>query len=540
MIEPAAQEREALRRQVGDRRRGIQTAVEPGFTVCWSLEATSIRCWACSERRCADTTSSRMRFCSSPRITISGGTGGRERSGARQPQSPRARRVGSPPEVAPAACLRCARAGPRAPHSAGQPASSPGAAPGIRATAPRNPAGGDMRFDLARVAGVEFAVDQRVQQYACFLAISSRLTPAFGRDPGASRNRSRARNSRDITVPTGTPMRAMSRYDISSISRSTRHSRSSAGNSPSVPAHVLRSCRHRLRLGRGVASRRPAWLHSLIRTRPLCPRKPRHVAHDPQEPGARLAAKRGKIIERAVTFLHHVLGPPDRAPATARACTRRRDAAARSGNAARRLSTPPAQYSASPALPNAALIAPRSSPACADAGRRSSDTCPACRKPSSSCRRYPAPSSGIPAGFHVTVCGMSSSFFHTTRVPAFTVSVAGVKVKLSMVTAASSARRAAMPVASSTPPGAAANSMRRPNILIRHGSLRYAPSRRIATIASSFFPRTTVTSATPRNERSLPALRPSSAPGSARSPAPAAGTRSRAPCGTPRCPPPSG
>ena len=60
----------------------------------------------------------------------------------------------------------------------------------------------DMRFDLARVAGVEFAVGQRVNENACFLA---------GHDPfssasQASRKSPRARASRDITVPTGVPV----------------------------------------------------------------------------------------------------------------------------------------------------------------------------------------------------------------------------------------------------------------------------------------------------------------------------------------------
>ena len=72
-------------------------------------------------------------------------------------------------------------------------------------------AAGDMRLDLARVAGVEFAVDQCVHQHACFLAIHGDLPPPSAAIQ-ASRNRPRARASRDITVPMGASITvAMSR-----------------------------------------------------------------------------------------------------------------------------------------------------------------------------------------------------------------------------------------------------------------------------------------------------------------------------------------
>ena len=63
-------------------------------------------------------------------------------------------------------------------------------------------AGHHMGLDVARVPGVELAVDQRVQQDFGFVA-------GHAGDPSATfhaeRNMERARASRDITVPTGTP-----------------------------------------------------------------------------------------------------------------------------------------------------------------------------------------------------------------------------------------------------------------------------------------------------------------------------------------------
>ncbi len=61
-------------------------------------------------------------------------------------------------------------------------------------------AGGDMGFDVARMAGIELAIDQRVQKDFCFIAghfdCSSSAIQAV-------RSRARARARRDITVPTG-------------------------------------------------------------------------------------------------------------------------------------------------------------------------------------------------------------------------------------------------------------------------------------------------------------------------------------------------
>jgi hypothetical protein len=62
-------------------------------------------------------------------------------------------------------------------------------------------AAGDMVFDLARVSGVEFAVDQRVKKN--FSLVASH----FGCSSSAihaDRSMARARARRDITVPTGT------------------------------------------------------------------------------------------------------------------------------------------------------------------------------------------------------------------------------------------------------------------------------------------------------------------------------------------------
>ena len=75
-------------------------------------------------------------------------------------------------------------------------------------------AAGGMRLDLARMTGIEFAVDQRMQQDFRVGAIhgdvpdlaageSSRVVPSAAFH--AERSIDRARASRDITVPTGTP-----------------------------------------------------------------------------------------------------------------------------------------------------------------------------------------------------------------------------------------------------------------------------------------------------------------------------------------------
>jgi len=58
-----------------------------------------------------------------------------------------------------------------------------------------------MRLDLARVSGVELAVDQRMNKNPCLVA------GHFGGSCSAShaeRSMARARARRDITVPTGT------------------------------------------------------------------------------------------------------------------------------------------------------------------------------------------------------------------------------------------------------------------------------------------------------------------------------------------------
>ena len=58
-----------------------------------------------------------------------------------------------------------------------------------------------MRFDIARMASIELIVDQRMQQDFSFVAGHGLLSSASQ----AVRNNARARASRDITVPTGTP-----------------------------------------------------------------------------------------------------------------------------------------------------------------------------------------------------------------------------------------------------------------------------------------------------------------------------------------------
>ncbi len=89
-----------------------------------------------------------------------------------------------------------------------------------------------MRLDVARMSGVELAVDQRMQQDFAFGAVHD---TAPGVEPSApfhaARSIERARASRDITVPTGTPATsAISWYDNSLTSRSTMASRNGCGS----------------------------------------------------------------------------------------------------------------------------------------------------------------------------------------------------------------------------------------------------------------------------------------------------------------------
>jgi hypothetical protein len=74
-----------------------------------------------------------------------------------------------------------------------------------------------MRLDVARMAGVEFAVDQRVKQDFAFSAIHGAVPGVVPAAVGvggsvvafhAERSIERARASRDMTVPTGTPATA--------------------------------------------------------------------------------------------------------------------------------------------------------------------------------------------------------------------------------------------------------------------------------------------------------------------------------------------
>ncbi len=72
-------------------------------------------------------------------------------------------------------------------------------------------ASGDMAFDVARVPGVEFAVDQRVKKDFSFVAGHFTCSSSAIH---ADRSMARARARRDITVPTGTSATsAISRYE---------------------------------------------------------------------------------------------------------------------------------------------------------------------------------------------------------------------------------------------------------------------------------------------------------------------------------------
>src|SRR6516165_3775957 len=109
-----------------------------------------------------------------------------------------------------------------------------------------------MRLDIAGVPGIKLAVNQRVEQNLEFGAVHSVIPEAVA-EPGfavdasavfhAERSMARARASRDMTVPTGTPVTsAISRYERSLISRSTIASRNGAGSSATSRRMVALSC----------------------------------------------------------------------------------------------------------------------------------------------------------------------------------------------------------------------------------------------------------------------------------------------------------
>ena len=91
----------------------------------------------------------------------------------------------------------------------------------------------DMIFDLARVAGIELAVDQRVKKNFGLVA------GHFGCSSSAihaDRSMARARARRDITVPTGaSTMSAISRYERLWISRNTKVSRNGSASALDQP-----------------------------------------------------------------------------------------------------------------------------------------------------------------------------------------------------------------------------------------------------------------------------------------------------------------
>ena len=62
-----------------------------------------------------------------------------------------------------------------------------------------------MRLDVAGMAGIEFAVDERMKQDFGFGAVHGTSRDRPSAPFHAERSIDRARASRDITVPTGTP-----------------------------------------------------------------------------------------------------------------------------------------------------------------------------------------------------------------------------------------------------------------------------------------------------------------------------------------------
>src|SRR3954452_20662716 len=102
-------------------------------------------------------------------------------------------------------------------------------------------AGCNMVFDLARVPGVEFAVNQRVDQNVGLVASHLGCSCSASH---AERSMARARARRDITVPTGTSATsAISRYERLWISRSIKVSRNGSASAVSSRLMVLASDR---------------------------------------------------------------------------------------------------------------------------------------------------------------------------------------------------------------------------------------------------------------------------------------------------------
>jgi uncharacterized SAM-binding protein YcdF (DUF218 family) len=105
-----------------------------------------------------------------------------------------------------------------------------------------------MRLDIAGMPGVELAVNQRMQHNFRFIA-SHDAVPEATAGPGrvvtvsaafhAARSIARARASRDMTVPTGTPATwAISWYDRLFIPRSTIASRNGLASGPANGART--------------------------------------------------------------------------------------------------------------------------------------------------------------------------------------------------------------------------------------------------------------------------------------------------------------
>src|SRR5215469_14689990 len=109
-----------------------------------------------------------------------------------------------------------------------------------------------VRLDVAGVPGIELAVDQRMQHDFRFIAFHDAVPEATAGPRRlveisaafhAARSMARARASRDMTVPTGTPATwAISWYDRLFISRSTIASRNGSGKPATSRLIVAVSC----------------------------------------------------------------------------------------------------------------------------------------------------------------------------------------------------------------------------------------------------------------------------------------------------------